>query len=62
MAAIGIDSRQTNAHFGTANCYTVAPYAGAPLCSAGRQSGGGDRNQPGFSVHRYAAQPDICPA
>lgn len=28
------DERETNAHYGTANCYTTAPYAGAPLCSA----------------------------
>lgn len=27
------DARQTNAHYGDANCYTVAPYLGAPLCS-----------------------------
>ncbi len=27
------DARETNAHYGTANCYTVTPYAGAPLCA-----------------------------
>ena len=27
------DARETNAHYGTANCYTAAPYAGAPLCA-----------------------------
>ena len=27
------DARETNAHYGTANCYTTAPYAGAPLCA-----------------------------
>ncbi len=26
-------ARQTNAHYGAANCYTAAPYAGAPLCA-----------------------------
>jgi catecholate siderophore receptor len=28
------DSRQTAPIYGSANCYTVAPYSGAPLCSA----------------------------
>jgi catecholate siderophore receptor len=28
------DARQTNPHYGSANCYTAAPYAGAPLCAA----------------------------
>ncbi|HUO01606.1 MAG TPA: TonB-dependent receptor, partial [Rhizomicrobium sp.] len=28
------DARQTNAHYGTGNCYTTAPYAGAPLCAS----------------------------
>jgi catecholate siderophore receptor len=28
------DSRQTAATYGSANCYSVAPYAGAPLCAA----------------------------
>jgi len=27
------DARETNAHYGTANCYTVAQYRGAPLCA-----------------------------
>ena len=27
------DARETNAHYGTANCYTAAPYAGAPTCA-----------------------------
>jgi catecholate siderophore receptor len=27
------DARETNAHYGTANCYATAPYAGAPLCA-----------------------------
>jgi catecholate siderophore receptor len=27
------DARETNAHYGTANCYTLAPYAGAPVCA-----------------------------
>ena len=27
------DARETNAHYGTANCYTAAPYAGAPICA-----------------------------
>lgn len=27
------DARETNAHYGTANCYTIAAYAGAPLCA-----------------------------
>ena len=27
------DARETNSHYGTANCYTAAPYAGAPTCA-----------------------------
>ncbi len=27
------DARETNSHYGTANCYTTGPYTGAPLCA-----------------------------
>jgi catecholate siderophore receptor len=42
------DSRQTNAHLGTANCYTVAPYAGAPLCSAAASPVAATATNPAF--------------
>src|SRR6185312_16096486 len=28
------DARETNPHFGSANCFTAAPFSGAPLCAA----------------------------
>ena len=53
------DARETNAHYGTANCYTAAPYAGAPLCASTANPVPVTTFNPLFPGSRHAAQPDL---
>ena len=56
------DARETNAHYGTANCYTTAPYAGAQLCATTANACACNADQSSVSGCGHATRSDFCPA
>ncbi len=56
------DSRQTAPTYGTANCYTTAPYAGAPVCADDAEPRARHDVQSALPGSRHTAQSDLRPA